>query len=75
MRRHVRRPRARCRVKPTPTREREARYDRTRYRHRNVVERSFCRTRRCRRVATRREKKAANVAGFVHLAAFVTAEG
>jgi len=26
-------------------------------------------------VATRREKKAANVAGFVHLAAFVTAEG
>ena len=32
------------------------------------------RIRRCRRVATRYEKKAANFAGFVYLAAFVTAE-
>ncbi|HEY1686926.1 MAG TPA: transposase, partial [Tepidisphaeraceae bacterium] len=39
-----------------------------------VIERFFCRIRRCRRVATRYEKKAANFAGFIYLAAFVTAE-
>jgi transposase len=40
-----------------------------------VVERFFCRLRRCRRVATRYEKKADNFAGFVYLAAFVTDPG
>ena len=74
LRARVRRLRARCCVKPNPTRTRRKRYDRRRYRHRNVVERFFCRIRRCRRVATRYEKKAANFAGFVYLAAFVTAE-
>ena len=71
----VRRLRARCCVKPNPTRKRRKRYDRRRYRHRNVVERFFCRIRRCRRVATRYEKKAEHFAGFVYLAAFITAEG
>ena len=42
-------------IKPNPTRKRRKRYDRKRYRHRNVVERFFCRLRRCRRVATRYE--------------------
>lgn len=60
-RRNVRRLRARCCIKPNPTRKRTKRYDRQRYRHRNVIERFF---RRCRRVATRYEKKAANFAGF-----------
>ncbi len=75
IRRRVRRLRARCCIRPNPTRKRRKRYDRRRYRHRNVVERFFCRIKRCRRVATRYEKKAANYAGFVWLAAFVTDAG
>ena len=74
LRQTVRRLRARCCIRPNPTRKRKKRYDRQRYKHRNVIERFFCRIRRCRRVATRYEKKAANFAGFVYLAAFVTAE-
>ncbi len=70
----MRRSRARCCIKPNPTRKRRKRYDRRRYRGRNRVERFFCRAKRCRRVATRYEKKPANFAGFVYLAAFVTAE-
>ena len=73
LRQDVRRLRARCCIRPNPTRKRKKRYDRGRYKHRNVIERFFCRIRRCRRVATRYEKKAANFAGFVYLAAFVTA--
>ena len=74
IRARVRRLRARCCIKPNPTRRRKKRYDRERYKHRNVVERFFCRLKRCRRVATRYEKKPENFAGFVYLAAFVTAE-
>lgn len=74
IRRRVRRLRARCCIKPNPTRKRKKRYDRERYRGRNKIERFFNRLKRCRRVATRYEKKAANFAGFVYLAAFVTAE-
>jgi len=71
----VRRPRARACIRPNPTRERRRRYDRRRYRHRNVAERFFGRVKRCRRVATRYEKKPENFAGFVWLAAFVTDDG
>lgn len=74
LRQRVRHLRANACIRPNPTRKRKKRYDRQRYKHRNVVERFFCRIRRCRRVATRYEKKAANFAGFVYLAAFITAE-
>ena len=74
LRRRVRDLRARACIKPNPTRKRKKLYDRRRYKRRNVIERFFCRIRRCRRVATRYEKKAANFAGFVYLAALVTAE-
>jgi transposase len=74
LRQTIRRLRAGCCIRPNPTRKRKRRYDQKRYKHRNVIERFFCRIRRCRRVATRYEKKAANFAGFVYLAAFVTAE-
>jgi putative transposase len=74
LRKQVRQLRARACIKPNPTRKRKKRYDRQRYKNRNVIERFFCRIRRCRRVATRYEKKAANFAGFVYLAAFITAE-
>lgn len=68
----VRKMKARACIRPNPTRRRKKRYDRRRYRHRNVIERFFRRIKQCRRVATRYEKKAANFAGFVWLAAFVT---
>ena len=58
-------------IRPNPTRRRKKRYDRRRYRNRNVVERFFGRIKRCRRVATRYEKKAVNFAGFVWLAALI----
>ena len=74
LREQVRQLRARCCIKPNPRRRRKKRYDRRRYKHRNVIERFFCRIRRCRRVATRYEKKAENFVGFVYLAAFITAE-
>ena len=74
LREQVRQLRAKACIKPNPTRKRKKRYDRQRYKHRNVIERFFCRIRRCRRVATRYEKKAANFAGFVYLAAFITVE-
>ena len=74
IRRRVRGLRARCGIKPSPTRERRRRHDRRRYKGRNRIERFFNRLKRRRRVATRYEKKPENFAGFVYLAAFVTAE-
>ena len=70
----VRSMRSRCCIKPSPCRRGRKRYNRRRYKSRNRVERFYNRIRRCRRVATRYEKKAENYAGFVWLAAFVTAE-
>jgi len=71
-RRRIRRLRARCCVRPLGCRRVRKRFDRRRYRHRNVIERLFRRLKQCRRVATRYEKKAKNYEGFVWLAAFVT---
>jgi len=56
-------------IKPNPTRKRKKRYDRKRYKRRNVIERFFRRIKQCRRVATRYKKKPANYAAFVWLAA------
>ena len=69
----IRRRKARACIKPNPTRRRKRRYDRKRYKHRNVIERFFRRIKQCRRVATRYEKKAGNFAAFVWLAAGITA--
>ena len=65
----IRKMKAKACIKPNPTRKRKKRYDKTRYTHRNVIERFFRKLKQCRRVATRYEKKAANFAGFVYLAA------
>jgi len=59
-------------IRPNPTRKRKKRYDRRRYKHRNVIERFFRRIKQCRRVATRYEKKAVNFAAFLWLAAGIT---
>lgn len=65
----VRKIKAKACIKPNPTRKRKKRYDRKRYKHRNVIERLFRKIKQCRRVATRYEKKATNFAAFVWLAA------
>lgn len=59
-------------IKPNATRKVKKRYDREVYKHRNQIERFFGRIKRCRRVATRYEKKAANFGGFIWLAALIT---
>lgn len=69
IRAELRRVRARACIRPNPTRKRKRRYDRKRYKHRNVIERFFGAIKRLRRVATRYEKKAANYLGFAWLAA------
>ena len=73
IRTRIRRMKARACIRPNPTRKRKKRCDRDRYKHRNVIERFFRRIKQCRRVATRYEKKAANFAGFVWLAAGISA--
>jgi transposase len=72
IRQRVRSLRARTCIKPNPTRKVQKRYDRKRYKHRNLVERFFGAIKRFRRVATRYEKKAENYLGFVWLAAALT---
>lgn len=62
---------ARVCIKPNPTRKRKRRHDKQLYKNRNQIERFFGRIKRCRRIATRYEKKPANFAGFLWLAALV----
>lgn len=71
IRQQTKRMKAKVCIRPNPTRKVKKRYDKTRYRNRNVIERFFCRIKRYRRVATRYEKKAANFLGFVWLAALM----
>ena len=71
LRRQIRDSGAKACIKPNPARTRKPRYDRERYKHRNVVERYFGAIKRFRRVATRYEKKAVNFLGFVWLASFL----
>ena len=58
-------------IKPNATRKTKPRYNKTTYKHRNQIERFFGRIKRCRRIATRYEKKATNYAGFLWLAALI----
>lgn len=58
-------------IKPIRARRVKKRYDRERYRHRNVVERFFNSLKRFRRAATRYDKKPPNFAGFIWLAALL----
>ena len=59
-------------VIPTRKGSRRRRYDRTRYKLRNEVERFFNRVKHYRRVATRYDKTDPNYFGFVCLASLVT---
>lgn len=58
-------------IKPSKNRKTRKRYDKTRYKNRNQVERFFNRIKQGRRVATRYEKTIENFAGFVWLAALI----
>ena len=59
-------------VIPTRRGFRRRRYDRTRYRLRNVIERFFNRLKHYRRVATRYDKTDSNYRAFLCLAAVIT---
>ena len=59
-------------IKPHKNRTTKKRYDKQRYKHRNLVERFFGRVKRFRRVATRYEKKPENYTGFFWIAALLT---
>ena len=67
-RQDVRKLKAKACIKPHANRTTKKRYDKTRYRHRNQVERFFNRLKQFRRAATRYEKKLKNFAGFIWLA-------
>jgi putative transposase len=70
LRNQIRQSRGKACIRPNPTRKKKKRYDKQRYKHRNVIERFFGALKRFRRVATRYEKKAENFLGFVWLANF-----
>ncbi len=72
IRKRARQLRAKVCIKPNAGRKMKKRYNRTVYKHRNLIERFFGRIKRCRRIATRYEKKPANFAGFIWLAALIT---
>lgn len=55
-----------------PTRKREHPFDRKAYRLRNVVERTFCRLKDWRRIATRYDKMARNFLAAVTIASIVS---
>lgn len=71
IRQRGRRLKAKVCIKPNPTRKVKKRYDKKTYKRRNQIERFFGRLKRCRRIATRYEKKPANFAGFIWLAALI----
>ena len=54
-----------------PTRKRKQPFDKTAYRARNIIERTFCRLKDWRRIATRYDKLATNYLAAVTLAAIV----
>ena len=63
--------RAKACIKPIKARKIKKRYDKTRYKNRNVVERFFNNLKRFRRAATRYDKKPTNFTGFIWLAELI----
>lgn len=71
IRRMIRNNKGKACIRPNPTRRVKKRYDRGRYKNRNVIERFFGAIKRFRRVATRYDKKAENFLGFAWIAAIL----
>lgn len=62
-------------IPPLKTRTVQRRYNRRKYKHRNLIERLVNRLKHYRRIATRYEKKALNYLAFVHLASALVTLG
>lgn len=58
-------------IPPKETRLVQRPFDRHLYKHRNLIERCFCRLKQFRRIATRYDKLASRFAAFIALAAAV----
>ncbi len=71
IRQRIKKKGAKACLKPYSKRKVKKRYDKTRYRNRNVIERFFGHLKCFRRLATRYEKKAANFTGFLWLGAIL----
>lgn len=56
-------------IPPMAHRRDQRAYDRHQYRHRNLIERFFCRLKQFRRIATRYDKLAARFSSFIALVA------
>lgn len=56
-------------IPPKANRKERRNYDRHQYRHRNLVERFFCRMKHFRRIATRYDKLASRFSTFIALVA------
>ena len=70
-RKQVRTLKAKACIKPHSNRKTKKRYNKTRYKNRNQVERFLNRIKQYRRVATRYEKSVENFSGLVWLAALM----
>jgi len=62
-----------CVIPPKTNRRIERPYDSLAYKHRNVIERFFCRLKQFRKIATRFDKLADSFAAFILIAAIVIA--
>ena len=71
IRRRAKQLKAKACIKPIKARKIKKRYDKTRYKNRNVVERFFNNLKRFRRAATRYDKKPTNFTGFIWLAELI----
>lgn len=60
---------ARAVIPPRCNRLHQRRYSRKAYRHRNLIERCFCRLKQLRQIATRYEKLAERFVSFISLVA------
>ena len=56
-------------IPPMARRTDQRPYDQHQYRHRNLIERFFCRIKHCRRIATRYDKLASRFSSFIALVA------
>ena len=60
---------ARAVIPPKENRKEQRAYDKYQYRHRNLIERFFCRLKHFRRIATRYDKLASRFSTFIALVA------
>lgn len=66
---HIQQSGAQVVIPPRQNRKQQRPYDRHQYRHRNLVERFFCRMKHFRRIATRYDKLASRFSTFIALVA------